>query len=112
MKPPRFKVISIPILLWLFRLVFIAIVLFFLSGFLKDCSFFGSKNSPSITEAPWAIQTSSRVYYAKEYSIQSGNPAIKDFWVAGLDGKYIYHAGVKLFPKREYGEVAIIRRVK
>ncbi len=95
----------------LMRIVFLIVALsmigFFSFGFVKGCN--KVELPPSITEAPWAIQTTSRVYYASEFSIQNGIPSIKNYWV--FDGKhYDIVKGVKEFPKEIYGNVAIIRR--
>ncbi len=85
-------------------------------GLLLLVSFVGSciikqNNPPSITEAPWSVQTSSRFYYAKEYLVIDGVPTIRNYWT--FDGQH-YHfvQGTMPFPKREYGQVAIIRRTK
>ena len=90
--------------------VFVGIILFVLLGVVKGCVH--SPESPTIIEAPWAIQTSSRYYYAREFSLQDGMvPTIKDYWT--FDGKrYHFQEGTKSFPEAIYGKVAIIRRTK
>ncbi len=103
----KFK--PLPIFLrWIFRIIVSLAVLFFAAGLIRGCVI--SKQPPSISEAPWAVQTSSRVYYAKGFSTIDGNPAIKGYWVEGLDGKYRYYDGIQQFPKATYGQIVIIRR--
>lgn len=88
--------------------VFVGIVLFVLLGLVKGC-FPATGKPPTTTEAPWAIQTSSRYYFAKEFSLQEGAPTIRDYWT--FDGKkYRFVEGTKSFPEEMYGKVAIIRR--
>lgn len=84
------------------------LVLFVVLGLFKGCG--TVEEPPSVAEAPWAVQTSSLYYYAKEFSVQGDVPAIKDYWI--FDGKrYHFYTGVKLFPPESYGAVAIINRV-
>ena len=89
--------------------VLLFLVIFVVLGLSKGCG--SAENMPSTTEAPWAIQTSSRYYYAKEFSLQGDIPTIRDYWV--LNGKsYDFVEGTKSFPPEFYGKVAVIRRAK
>ncbi len=67
---------------------------------------------PSIQDAPWMVQTSSRTYYAKEVTSLNGNPAIRHFWISDGGSWRENKKDIKVFDKRLYGNVAIIRRVK
>ena len=88
-------------------LVFIAVILFILLGTINH--FLPIGKPPTITEAPWLIRTASRIYYASEYSLQSGVPSIRGYWT--LDGKrYHYHSGTKIFPPSSYGTIIVGRR--
>ena len=69
-------------------------------------------------EAPFAIMTYShiegkaiplRTYYGDNYVEVDGEPALDGWW--SYNGKrYVYHSGVKEFPKAEWGAVTVIRR--
>jgi hypothetical protein len=84
-------------------------VLFVLLGVVANWQPLTKTKAPSVTEAPWVLQTSSRIYLAAEYSVQDGVPAIRKYW--SIDGKrYIYHEAVKTFPSNLYGKVNVIRR--
>lgn len=64
---------------------------------------------PGAKEAPWAIQTSSRVYYAKEMRLSGQTPEIRGYWT--LEGKrYKYVEGEKIFEPKIWGQVKIIKR--
>ena len=72
--------------------------------------FVQKREPPSTADAPWAIQTSSRYYYASKLSIlPDGNPQIQDYWEFD-NGRYNYMDGTLPFPKTQYGNVNIIRR--
>ena len=73
-----------------------------------------STTSPKVSEAPYEIMTTSRIYYGKLFSIQDGTPALKGYWT--IDGKnYNYHSGVITFPESMYGkfgyQVVLIQRI-
>ena len=97
--------------LW-FRRIFTIAILLAVFGFigLGIVAWFVKPQAPPTTkEAPWAVQTSSRIYYAKSFSSVDGSPAIKDYW--SLDGKrYSYHQDILVFDKTLYGNVDIVRR--
>ena len=58
---------------------------------------------PNATDAPWMIQTTSRIYYGKAFSLVNGVPELNGFWT--LDGKnYDYHDGIIAFPSKLYGK--------
>jgi len=82
--------------------------LFFSLGYVKQCS--RVEKPPTAIDAPWLIQTSSRIYYAREYSIRQGTPSVKGYWV--FDGRnYKFMDGVLEFKESIYGKVTVIRRV-
>ena len=65
---------------------------------------------PSVADAPWAIKTNTRIYYAEELSIlPDGNPEIRGYWELD-NGVYHYSNGLLPFSKASFGEVDIIRR--
>jgi len=93
-------------------IVFVAVAVFILAGVVK---YFvaGHDTVPSVADAPWLIQTTSRVYYGAEFSLQDGVPSLKGYWT--LDGKkYNYHSGVISFPETLYGtfgtDVKLVKR--
>ncbi len=67
---------------------------------------------PTATEAPWAVQTDSRIYYAQQYSVQNGMPTIRGFWVQDVKGRFQFHDAIMTFPKPAFGQVAVVRRTK
>jgi hypothetical protein len=87
-------------------LVLFAVVFMIAGGFLvKACG----QGKPSIAAAPWFVQTSTRFYYAKEYSLQDGVPSIQGYWT--LDGKkYRYYNFRLLFEPISYGKVKVMYR--
>lgn len=98
---------------WAWRIVVlvvgVAVLLFFVLGAARGLT----KNDapPGIVDAPWAIQTSSRVYYGHEFSLQRGVPNLRGYWT--LDGRhYTYHEGVISFPAYLYGHIDVIDRRK
>lgn len=100
---------SIPI--WFRRIltvgILIVVVGFIGLGVLAKCN--KVDEPPSAKEAPWAIQTTSRVYYAKEFRLNGETPEIKGYWT--FDGKrYHFNEGVKEFEKAIWGKVAIVKR--
>ncbi len=90
---------------------FFGFVALFLFSYIGSCVI-GGKNPPPVSEAPWVVQTSSRVYYGKEYRIINGAPALVGYWTLDGDGKYRFYKGTIPFPEREFGRVAIIRRTE
>ncbi len=66
---------------------------------------------PSVADAPWQVQTSSRVYYAKVYEIVAKSPAITGYWVLESRG-WQFHKETFILRKELFGNVAIVRRVK
>lgn len=71
-----------------------------------------SRIPPSVTDAPWAVQTSSRVYFAKEYGVINGVPTIRKFWINDGKNHYVFVDTAMPFPKREFGQIAVVRRTK
>ena len=64
---------------------------------------------PSSTNAPYVVETSSRIYLGEKLSTASGYPELTDYWT--LDGtKYTYHAGTISFPVSSYGKVEVVDR--
>jgi len=88
-------------------LTLVVIVIFFAGGTIKGAT--TPDAAPTTLQAPWMVQTSSRVYYAKDFSIQAGSPSIRDYWT--FDGKrYHYTVGVMPFPKKLFGDVKVYQR--
>lgn len=103
------KIDKIPILFR--RLVTIiilgALVLFVGLGVLARCSMVDEP--PSVKQAPWAIQTDTRIYYAKEFRLVGKTPEIRGYWT--LEGKrFNFNKDVKDFPEDLYPYVKIIKR--
>ena len=64
---------------------------------------------PSIQEAPWMIQTESRVFYASKCAVNDGNPVIDGYWY--LDSKKYRHVEDTIyFDKAYWGRVIVVRR--
>jgi hypothetical protein len=86
---------------------FVILILFFLMGFISQR--IPSVRMPDATEAPWLIQTSSRIYYAREYTMLDSVPAIRGYWTT--NGKtYRFNDEVKTFPYALYGKIDVVRR--
>ncbi len=73
--------------------------------------FWHPNDPPSIQDAPWIVQTTSRTYYAQEITSINGTPAIKHFWVSD-GGWFKEYKDIQVFDKRLYGTVKVIRRAK
>jgi hypothetical protein len=72
--------------------------------------FSAADKPPTAVDAPFIIQTSSRIYYARQMRLDGQIPSIRGYWT--LDGKhYKYHAGILSFPENIFGKVAIVRRI-
>jgi hypothetical protein len=98
--------------LWVKRIIVfgILVVVFLFAGLGPAIDYFTKPDTePTVVVAPWLIQTSSRIYYAKEYSLQNMVPAIRGYWT--FDGKHFqYTEGIKNFPPDIYGQIKVIRR--
>ena len=93
----------------IFGIIVAAVGGFLLMGLIAKVS--KPETPPSLVDAPFAIQTSSRYYYAHELRLVRQTPEIRGYWT--FDGKhYTYHAGTKDFPRDLYPRISIIRRVK
>ncbi len=90
--------------------VFFGFVALLLISFIGSC-YLSARNPPDIKDAPWLTQTSSRIYYGKEYQVVDNAPAFIGYWTLDND-RYTFHAGTIRFAPREYGQVVIIRRTK
>lgn len=87
--------------------ILLAIVVFIGLGMLARCSM--TDKPPSVKDAPWAIQTTSRVYYAKEFRLSGKVPEIRGYWT--LEGKrYKFVDAEKAFEQAIWGQVKIIKR--
>ncbi len=73
--------------------------------------FWHPNDPPSVQDAPWVVQTSSRVYYAKEINTVKGSPAIRVYWTSD-GGGWKKQKTELVFDKKLYGQVAIVRRTK
>ena len=61
---------------------------------------------PSVTAAPWEIETSSRIYFGEKFSLQQGVPELKNHrYLQG--SKYHYVSGIISFRGDEYGEFGV-----
>lgn len=111
-----FAIVKIPlVLLWPFRIIVVAILIF---GALGVAAYFQHDGAPTPAEAPWEIRTYSydngqqvlsRVFYGEKLLSIKGQPALGGFWA--FDGKrYNYNNGVKVFENKIYGSVSIIAR--
>ncbi len=87
-------------------IIFIALIIIGVVSY-----FYHPNEPPNVQEAPWAIQTSSRVYYAKEITNAKGNLAIRDYWISDGGGWKEYKTEI-VFDKRLYGQINIIRRIQ
>lgn len=66
---------------------------------------------PSVEDAPWLVQTSSRYYIGKSLSSKNGAPVLRDYYV--FDGKhYKLVEGTIAFPESVYGKVVVVKRGK
>ncbi len=85
------------------------IVVFIGLGVLARCN--KVEDPPAVIEAPWAIQTNTRIFYAKEFKTQNKVPMIRNYWT--FDGKrYTYKEEVIEFDKATWGEVVIVKRME
>jgi hypothetical protein len=97
-----------------FRRVFVIGVLVLLGVFVS-LGFIAKSNiidqPPSAAKAPWAIQTTTRIYYAKQFRLNGETPEIRGYWT--FDGKhYQYNEGIKDFPNSIYKGITPVRRAK
>ena len=88
--------------LFLYSIIALAITIPIILGMILKFS--GRETTPpNATDAPWMIQTTSRIYYGKAFSLVNGVPELNGFWT--LDGKnYDYHSGIIAFPPKLYGK--------
>jgi hypothetical protein len=88
---------------------FLTVILAFVGcgvvGYLK----LKQETPPSAVEAPWLVETSSRIYYASKYSLQDGQPAINGYWTLD-DKKFTYHNDILVLDKALYGVVKVVGR--
>jgi hypothetical protein len=98
----------------LFFLVLAAIAIPILLGVVKK--YVGNNMTPpTVAEAPYLIETTSRIYYGAYFTLDNGTPELKNYWtVEGAN--YKYHKGIIAFPKISYGtfgkDVILVQRVK
>lgn len=104
---------------------FVVLLLVGIVGF-----FWHPNEPPSMQDAPWVVQTSSRTYYAKELTAYNKSPAISNYWYSD-GGKWYFVSETRtkkavetptdklvngkwclVFDKKLYPEVNIYRRVK
>jgi hypothetical protein len=105
-KVRKFTGATRTVLRFIVIVLFIAAGLFVLLGVINQCV---PTKMPDATSAPWLIQTSSRIYYAKEYTLVDGTPAIRGYWTT--NGKtYRFVDEIKTFPAALYGKISVIRR--
>ncbi len=64
---------------------------------------------PGLVDAPFIVQTSSRVYYGRQMRLDGQTPTLRGYWT--LTGKhYTYSEGTISFPQKTFWKVAIVRR--
>ena len=101
---------------WIKRLILLAILGAIILGVM---AFFANKamEPPNVKDAPWAIQTysnddlriPSRIFYAKEITIDEGTPTLHGYW--SFDSRrYHFNKESRPFPVKDYGEIKIVRR--
>jgi hypothetical protein len=106
-KVRKFTGATRTILRSIITIFFVALILFVLLGCISQC--IPSVRMPDATEAPWLIQTTSRIYYAREYSMLDGVPAIRGYWTT--NGKtFRFTNEVKIFPYKLFGKIDVVRR--
>lgn len=86
-------------------------ILIFGFSYIGSC-YFKATRPPPINDAPWVVQTSSRVFFTQNYSTVNGTPTIKGYWMQDEHGYYHYSDKVVVFPPKLYGNVAVIRRTE
>jgi hypothetical protein len=96
------------------RIVFIgigvALFLFFGLGLLARNQPVTQATAPSVRQAPWLVETTTRIYYAKDYKLEKRKPpAIRGYWEL-TKNQYIFHPGVLEFPTSLFGPIKVIRR--
>lgn len=95
-------------------IVLAAIAVPILLGVIKQYVGNSSTTPPTITEAPFEIKTTSRIYYGQYFQMDNGTPELKNYW--SLDGSnYHYHKGIIAFPLKSYGkfgkDVILVERI-
>ncbi len=96
---------------WVTTLTVCGFILLIVGTYLFSCVI-KLNQPPAVKEAPWLIQTSSRIYYASKYSVVNGVPTITDYWVMDGNEHYREVKGSMPFPKREFGQIVVIRRTE
>lgn len=93
-------------------IIIAAIAVFVLGGVIGNLVGAGTPDLPAVVEAPWIVQTNSRLYYAEELRLDADNiPTIKGYWT--LDGdEYNLHDDSITFTEKLYGKVVVIRRAR
>ncbi len=85
------KLVGIAALLQLLgRIVVVGFVLVFIVSAVGSC-LIKSRTAPDLKQAPWVIQTESRVLFAKSYS--SSNKTATDVWYQDSKGKFHFVSG-------------------
>jgi hypothetical protein len=87
--------------------VLAAIIGFVAIGFVAKAS--TPDNPPTVKEAPWAVQTTTRIFYAKELRTVGDTPEIRKYWI--FDGKhYTFQEGLLVLDRFSWGSVTVIKR--
>ncbi len=121
----RYKQVT-GILGWIIKGAILLVFLFFASAIFAPL--IHPNKPPSVGEAQWIVQTSSRLYYTNSVISVDGSPAITDYWFTNgknydfVDGRkkpsevvnYKYENGkwYLIFRKSVYGQVAVVRRTE
>ena len=87
-----------------------ALLLFFGLGLIANGQPVTQAQAPSVKQAPWLVETSTRIYYAKEYKLEKGKPpAIRGYWELTRN-QCRFFPGVLEFPTSLFGQIKVIRR--
>jgi hypothetical protein len=65
---------------------------------------------PSVADAPWMIDTLTRVYYSKNEPVANGVIVILEGYYTVYKGKWVYSEDFLQLPRKRYGEIKISKR--
>jgi hypothetical protein len=66
---------------------------------------------PTAKQAPWAVQTVTRIFYAEQFKMDGKTPVIRGYWT--YDGRhYAFVDGALELDKEAWGKVTVVRRAK
>ncbi len=67
---------------------------------------------PAVAEAPWMVDTLTRIYYTKSQPIENGVLVLLDGYYAVQKNRWIYNKDFLELPRKRYGEIKISRRIE